>query len=444
MLSRRHILPAALASSLAPRIALAAPQLDAGAMGLRSDGREDVTSILQRAIDTAATSRATLILPPGTYRTGRLRLPPFCRIEGVRGASRLVFAGGEALLSAQGAEGITLTGLTLDGGGAKLPDNNGLATFIGCESLVLTDCAFTGAMGHGLALDGVSGRVEHCAFTNSAEAALFSLNAKGLTLSDNRIAGAGNNGLLVWRSEKGEDGTIVSGNRISRIEARRGGSGQNGNGVNVYRAGNVQVINNRIDTCAFSAIRANTTPGIVMRGNVCTNLKEVALYAEFAFEGALIEGNSIDGAAVGIAATNLNQGGRMAVIANNIVRNLSPTRPAGTDPNDPAGVGLYAEADATITGNVVEGAPYAAIMLGWGAYLRDVAVSGNTLRASGYGIAVSTAPGAGKAVLSGNAISGAAKGAIVALEWKKQVSGDLALDPGKAPGNVVIVGASGR
>src|SRR5205814_1615437 len=83
------------------------------------------------------------------------------------------------------------------------------------------------------------------------------------------------------------------------------------------------------------------------------------LYAEFGFEGALIASNTVDGAAIGISVTNFNEGGRLAVVQGNLVRNLLPRRPGGTDPGDGAGIGIYVEADSAVSGNVVENAPTA-------------------------------------------------------------------------------------
>ena len=124
-------------------------------------------------------------------------------------------------------------------------------------------------------------------------------------------------------------------------------------------------------------------------------LGEVALYAEFGFEGALIANNVVDGAALGVAVTNFNEGGRLAVVQGNMIRNLVAFRAAGADPNDVAGIGIGVEADTAVTGNVVENAPTVGILLGWGRYMRDVAATGNVVRASGVGIAVSVAAGAG-------------------------------------------------
>jgi uncharacterized secreted repeat protein (TIGR03808 family) len=79
-----------------------------------------------------------------------------------------------------------------------------------------------------------------------------------------------------------------------------------------------------------------------------------------------------------------------------------------------------------VTGNVIENAPNVGIAAGWGPYLRDVTVTGNVVRGAGYGVTVSVAPGAGTALIADNLISGAKLGAIVGMEWKKPVTGDLA------------------
>ena len=141
-------------------------------------------------------------------------------------------------------------------------------------------------------------------------------------------------------------------NRIEDTAAQNGGSGQNGNAINVFRAHNVTVRGNRIRNAAFSAVRGNAASNIQITNNTCTGLGEVAIYAEFGFEGAVIANNTIDGAAIGIAVTNFNEGGRLAVVQGNLIRNLVPKRPAGTDPNDGAGIGIGVEADTAVTGNV--------------------------------------------------------------------------------------------
>src|SRR5204862_4191581 len=143
-------------------------------------------------------------------------------------------------------------------------------------------------------------------------------------------------------------------NRIEDINNLAGGSGQYGNAINVFRAGNVMVRGNRISRAAYSAVRGNAASNIQITGNTATDLGEVAIYSEFGFEGAVIANNTIDGAALGVAVTNFNEGGRLAVVQGNLIRNLLPKRPAGTDPGDSAGIGIGVEADAAVTGNTIE------------------------------------------------------------------------------------------
>jgi uncharacterized secreted repeat protein (TIGR03808 family) len=215
-------------------------------------------------------------------------------------------------------------------------------------------------------------------------------------------------------------------NRIANIANRSGGSGQYGNAINAFRAGNVIVRGNRIRHCAFSAVRGNTAANIQIDGNSISDTGEVALYAEFGFEGAIIANNSVEGAAIGVSVTNFNDGGRLAVVQGNIIRSLKPQRPAGTDPGDSAGIGISVEADTVVAGNVIENAPLAGIMLGWGRYLRDVAATGNVVRKADIGIAVSVTPGSASTLVADNVITDSARGAIVGMAGAKAVTTDLA------------------
>ena len=59
-----------------------------------------------------------------------------------------------------------------------------------------------------------------------------------------------------------------------------------------------------------------------------TDVREVAIYSEFAFEGAVIANNTVDICAIGAVACNFNEGGRIAVVQGNIFRNMLTKRPA--------------------------------------------------------------------------------------------------------------------
>jgi uncharacterized secreted repeat protein (TIGR03808 family) len=291
-----------------------------------------------------------------------------------------------------------------------------------CSELRITDCEIMNSGRAGLRLDAVQGTVSGNTIVNSADVAIYSLDARGLTISGNTVRGAGDGGILVHRSQQGDDGTLVLDNRVEDIRNVSGGSGQYGNAINVFRAGNVIVRGNRIARATFSAVRGNAASNIQIANNIATDVGEVAIYSEFGFEGAVIANNTVDGAAIGVAVVNFNEGGRLATVQGNLIRNLKNKRPAGTDPNDGAGIGIAVEADAAVSGNVIEGAPTSGISIGWGAYMRDVSVTGNVVRNAHRGISVSVSNGAGAAVISGNLISGAAKGAIVGMDHARPVS----------------------
>ncbi|MGY4407236.1 TIGR03808 family TAT-translocated repetitive protein [Bradyrhizobium sp. USDA 3315] len=434
--NRRHLI-GATAAGAAGALAMSPDAVRAAAPSTGSLGRDvtqygvhpgspdDQTRNLQRAIDDAARAQVPLAFPPGVYRTGPLRLAPGSQLIGVRGASRLVFNGGASLLEGEGAGGVVLMGLTFDGGNVPLPNRRGLVHCLSGRDIRITDCRFTGSGGNGVWFEQMSGDVSNNFFTEIATTALVSFDALGLMVSRNTIKGTNDNGIEILRTAIGDDGSIVADNRIEDIKAGPGGSGQYGNAINAFRAGNVIVRGNRIKNCDFSAVRGNSASNIHITNNSVSNVREVALYSEFSFEAAVIANNTVDGAAIGVSVCNFNEGGRIAVVQGNIIRNLLPKRPAGTDPNDGAGIGIYVEADSTVTGNVIENAPTFGIVAGWGKYLRDVAISGNVVRNAFVGIGVSVVPGAGTALINNNMISETPRGAVVGLDHSRPITPDL-------------------
>jgi uncharacterized secreted repeat protein (TIGR03808 family) len=427
----RRTLLAGIAATASPSFARAAGPIsafgiDAAQLGVRAGSPDDQTNALQRAIDQAAAARTPLALAPGVYRASDLALPAGSQIVGVRGATKLLSSRGRPLLTATQAEQVTLTGLVLDGAGAKLPDRLGLLSLMNGRGVKVTDCQVIGAGGHGISLEGIAGEISGTTVAGIADVAIISFDAKGLTITRNIVRDAGNNGIQILRQVAGEDGTMVLDNRIEDIRNVSGGSGQFGNAINAHRAGHVIVRGNRIRNCAFSAVRGNSASSIEITGNSCSELGEVALYSEFSFEGAVIANNTVDGAQIGVSVANFNEGGRIAVVQGNIFRNLS-LRQGKNDPDSRA-IGIYVEADTAVTGNVVENAAFAGVMAGWGRYLRDVTVTGNVVRTADIGVGVSVVPGAGGAVIADNMISAARRGAILGMDHLQVVSGDLTKD----------------
>ena len=434
--NRRHLIgiTAAGAGALATSPPAAAAQpisvlgRDATHHGLRPGSPDDQTKILQRAIDDAAAAQAPLALPPGVYRTGQLRLPNGAQLVGVRGATRLVFSGGASMVTSEGSDSLGLHGLVLDGGSVALPARRGLVHCLGGRDIRISDCEIVATGGNGIWFENVAGDISGNIISKVAATAIVSFDAKGLTVLRNTIQDTNDNGIEILRTSIGDDGTLVADNRIEDIKAGPGGSGQYGNAINAFRAGNVIVRGNRIKNCDYSAVRGNSASNIQITGNSVSDVREVALYSEFAFEGAVIANNTVDGAALGVSVCNFNEGGRLAVVQGNIIRNLLAKRPIGTAPDDDAGIGIYVEADTSVSGNVIENAPSFGIVAGWGKYLRDVAITGNVIRNAFVGVGVSVTPGAGTALVNNNMISDTPRGAVVGLDHARPVTPDLTIE----------------
>ncbi len=428
-IARRTLLAASAAGAASvvaaepAHAAQAVSGLNAGQFGLKPGLSEDQSPAFQRAVDAAARTRSPLVLPPGDFLIGDITLASQTKITGIRGATRLRLNRGTSIFTADAADNLDLSNLTLDGTRKIAPEGRALVHLTRGDGIRITDCTIVDAGRNAIVLVQIGGVVSGCSISSAGDVAIHSLDARGLGIIGNTIRSSGNAGIQVWRSAPGDDGTQVLDNRIEDTRADAGGTGQNGNAINVFRAGNVSVRGNRIHQAAFSAVRGNAASNIQISANSCTELGETAIYAEFAFEGAVIANNTVDGAGVGISVTNFDQGGRLAVVQGNLIRNL---RRSGDAP----GIGIAVEADTTVTGNVIEQAAAMGISVGHGPFLRDVVVSGNIVRSAAIGIAVSVAPDAGSALIADNLIAASQRGAIIGMEWQKAVTGDLARDGG--------------
>ncbi|MFZ1813256.1 MAG: TIGR03808 family TAT-translocated repetitive protein [Rhizobiaceae bacterium] len=440
-MNRRHFLGmAALAagSATVPTGAFASSAFDlaelrgslnAADFGLADGSSDDQSRALQRAIDAASLTNRPIFLPPGNYHVSNINLAQNTRITGVPGATRLVFSGNGHFLVAENAQHVELNGLVIDGANRMLPENAGATLRISrTEHVAIDNCHFLGSTAIGVQVDGSAGRIERCSvFGARGECAIYGLQNKGLSIQDNEVSACSNGGILVHRYEAGEDGTIVTGNRIFNIGAQNGGTGQWGNGINVFRADSVLIANNRISDCAFSAIRSNAGGNVQITSNNCLRSGETAIYSEFEFQGAIISGNVVDGGAQGISITNFMQGGRLATCTGNLVRNIRAVAPY-VDKDHFFGVGISVEGDTTVNGNVIENCDTFGMLLGWGPYLRDVAVSSNVIRKAATGIYVSVVEGCENTVIADNIISDTVHGAIVGYRWHEAVTGDLSVE----------------
>jgi uncharacterized secreted repeat protein (TIGR03808 family) len=390
---------------------------EAAATGVIGGLPSDQTGQLQEAIDTAAAGGQTLRLPPGIIVAGNLSLPGNLVIEGVPGSTVLQspsgivgrFVGGSSLV----LRDLVLT-TTAEDIPALLAIENG-------DDIVLERCHFRNAPEIALAVSDAAVTIRDCVFTEIGDAAIHSLDSRGLLITGNRIGQCGNAGIRIWRSEPGPDGSIIMANRIRHIDWRGGGNGQNGNGINVFKADEVIVADNHLSDCAFTAVRLNTTNNSQISGNTCLRSGEVAIFSEFAFSGSIIANNIVDGAATGISMTNLDSGGQIAVCSGNIVRNIAPR--SAVNP-DTVPLGIAAEAEAAITGNTIHNVPGLALLAGYGPFLRNVVIGSNNVSECDIGIGVSVVDGAGSVHIANNLVS-ARKHDVVGLAWSEIVEPDL-------------------
>lgn len=412
--------------------------IDASDFGVTPASLDDQSRVFAKMLQKSSDTDVPVFLPAGIYVVSNITLPPRVRLSGVPGATRIIYGGDGHLFLADQAERIELSGLVIDGANRWLGDQaEGLLTLRNVVRLVIDNCEIIGAGKHGVAIERTGGRIERSTISGAADAGLYAVESNRLAVTGNTVTDCGNGGILVHRWQPADDGTLVTGNRVERIAARGGGTGQNGNGINVFRAHGVIVAGNAVSDCAFSAIRSNSGSNLQITGNTCQRSGETAIYSEFAFEGAAVTGNIVDGAANGISMVNFNEGGRMAVCSANIVRNLSAQGPYPADAPG-FGVGISAEADCSITGNVIDGAPLYGMNLGWGAFMRNIVATGNVVRRAGTGVAVSVVAGTGSAVISDNVFEDVAKGAVVGHEWAKPVSGDLAMQGASGYVNLTV------
>lgn len=412
------------------------PAQSAVSYGVHPNLLGDQTVAFQKMLDRAAVTRTPIVLPPGTYAISGIKVPEFCDLRGIAGSTVLANANYNSLLIASDAKRISIRDVVLDGVkiGSTVPA--GLIDFQNIPDVTLSGLEIRRSTFDAISLKNCGGEVDKCSIDESGRFALFAVDCRGLAIQNNEVENCGDGGIIVHRTSRGHDGTRIAQNRIRRVGASRGGTGQWGNGINVFRADDVTVQNNQIDDCAFSAIRVNGASNADVTNNRCISSGETAIYAEFDYRDAKITDNLIDGAANGISATNLNNGGRGAIITGNRITNINA--PGPYKPSPPFfGHGILAEADALVAWNTVENVSRIGINAGWGPYLDNVTIIDNIIRNADIGIGASSVPGAGMATIKNNQIK-ARSGGICLHEWEQISSVDLLEKPRATARNVVV------
>ncbi len=414
--------------------------INANSEGLRAGASSDQGKLLQKIIDAASKNSQAVFVEPGRYKVSNLILPKNTRLYGINGASILEYAGGDHFIYAENSNHIELEGISLDGGLLPVKDyaqaNLGI---VNSKHVNIENCKITNAAQSGIEVSKSAGRISKNQIdTAVGTAGIVGQANKGMMISDNVVSECANAGILVYRRDRGEDNTMITNNRVKFISAVKGGTGQYGNGINTWQADGVMIANNHVSDCAYSTIRSNSCSNIQITNNTCLRAGETSVYSEFAFQGALISGNIVDGAARGISIANLDEGGRLTVCSNNLVRNIHENVPYA-DKQHIFGTGILAEADIAITGNVIERTSRFGMLLGWGEYLRNVTASSNIIRDTKTGFYVSVVGGTGQVSITNNIIAKVSRG-IIGHRWQDAVTGDLVKEGTHKYPNLSIVG----
>ena len=375
---------------------------------------------LQQGIDAARSNGLTLFIRPGTYDTGDLHIDssggtnPIV-MEAIPGSVTIRYTGGTDFFSITGVSDCVLRGIVVDrnnisqsGWAAAILVRNASRTLIeNCRilnspqrGLYLVNCGTRQTVGSSGTNEilASAGRIVGCEISN-CDVAIFSFANVALHVESNTIHNCSNNGILIWQDSPLLDGSSVVDNSITYIRADAGGTGQNGNAINVYNANGCNVINNRIRFCKFTAVRANASSNTVIANNNIYAMAETAIWAEETGigdgqtnVGTVISGNVINICRDGISATNFSSGGRLATITGNVVRNAT------------AGSGIFVEGDSIINANLVECMHQFGVVLGTNSYTRNLIASDNVLRNCAAGVAISSSSGAGYVLVTDNMI----------------------------------------
>ena len=415
------------ASGLLPKTALASNgMLNASTEGFAPNRDADQSKQLQAILEKASAKRIPIFVEPGRYQVSNIRLPDFVSLNAVRGTVVVEYADGQHFILSEGSSHIDINGLVFDG--KDRPQAQYAESCLHIEQtkhVQIENCEIVNANNVCLTLLDCSGRVTANRISKAhGECGILGMKNSGMEIANNVVSECDNGGIVVSRWERGADNTIITGNRISAIAATKGGTGQWGNGINTYQADGVLISNNHVSDCTLSAIRSNSCSNVQIIGNTCLRSGETGIYSEFAFQGANIANNLVDGAAVGISVANFNEGGRLSTVTGNIVRNINDEIPY-ENPGQHYGIGISVEADTVVSANVVDTAKLFGLQLGWGPYLRNVIANGNVIREAGNGIYVSVVDGIGEVIISDNIMSKINGHGIAGYQWHDLVTKDI-------------------
>ncbi|WP_159650408.1 MULTISPECIES: TIGR03808 family TAT-translocated repetitive protein [unclassified Bosea (in: a-proteobacteria)] len=387
--------------------------------------------------DFARSQGRPLFFQPGVYDSGTVTVLPTngggnpLKVRAVLGSVVLRFNGVNNFLRIEGHNYAQFEGVVFDGQDRPLTDYvSGRPAFIavanGSHAIRFDNCRILNSPGIGVYVASGSEAVIQSTTFERHSIGIWSENAQIKALN-NTLSVMQNNGIAVWRDTITGDSSTITGNFINGIDTVAGGTGQNGNGISIFRAIGVSITDNKIFNTKYSAIRCNGGGLHNVSNNNIYNTREVAIFIEapgpgIDLTGCIVSNNSLDTVGNGILVGNsgqFNDGvSRSVIIEGNRLSNIidNPIPDPGYYPPSTVGNGIVVEQDCVVSGNLIDGATRVGIMAGINTGARDLVVTGNLVRSVAIGIGVSNEAitNAGRSVVvSGNIVRSASIGGIV-------------------------------
>jgi parallel beta-helix repeat protein len=198
----------------------------------------------------------------------------------------------------------------------------------------------------------------------------------------------------------------------------------------------IDLVDCHIQNAGGTGIRLKDSSGTI-RNCRFNALAGSALFAKDCGQ-LMVTGNRIGQCSGGIILTGSGQTSPQISMASVISGNMVQAVKRGQGTR--SGIGLYAESDCLLSGNIVENAELAGILIGWEKRQRDINCTANTIRNCRVGIGVSGDFNAGYALISLNMITGARQGAIRAMTKTKAIGPDLTRESAESYPSLAIVG----
>jgi parallel beta-helix repeat protein len=188
----------------------------------------------------------------------------------VPGSVVLQLTSGNNLLNINGIYSCKVENILFDGNNvtfSNLSTSSALITLNGAKFTQILNCQTYNSVACGIyASNNSSNTIRDCVVYNCSYG-IWTLDSYS-QITSNTVQTCSNNGIMIWTTNIAGNNSIVSNNLITSINSGSG-TGQNGNGINVFKAIAVNIMGNQISGCQYSSIRINGGGDAIVLGNNC-------------------------------------------------------------------------------------------------------------------------------------------------------------------------------